>query len=697
MLKDQIKNLGLNSAQLKAVTAPLGPVLILAGAGSGKTRCLTMRIVYLIHKLKANPQEILAVTFTNKAAGEMKTRMTKLLGRGEVNKPTMGTFHSIGVRILRKEYNLVGLSSNFVIFDTNDQESLLKEILIKLRIDPTKFKPIMFARIIDRAKNNLETPEDIGTKAAYGSGRPSSIENGRDKKFTETIRQVYHEYQSELLKHNAVDFGDLIMQPVKIFQEYSAVLKKYQELWKNILVDEYQDTNRAQYIFTKLLAEKYKNLFVVGDDAQAIYGFRGADLQNILDFEDDYPKAKTVRLEQNYRSTSPILSVAERIIGLNTNQHKKKLWTDNEKGNMPVLYRADDEMSEAWFVAKKIIDIQDLESEISNELMYVADEDPELDSTGQYGAGSILSRVMQRSRAKLLPKLKNRKGLNKIAVLYRTHAQSRALEEIMIESSIPYQIVGGLKFYERKEIKDILAYLRVLVNTNDLVSLKRVINVPPRGIGTKTFDLLKNVLLEKKEKDLGELFEKKPHVKSFFEILDSISSIEEGATILDIIKSIIKFTGYESFLRDGSEEGESRFENVQELFNVAASFSKLPWKQGINKFLEEVALMTNVDELDENTDKVTLMTLHQAKGLEFDTVFLVGLEEGILPHTRSLIEEGDVAEEIRLAYVGVTRAKKNLYLVHAQSRKQFGMRNLSVPSRILQAIPEELYEVYEPR
>jgi DNA helicase II / ATP-dependent DNA helicase PcrA len=672
MPKDTTNNLGLNPAQLKAVTAPLGPVLILAGAGSGKTRCLTMRIVYLIKKLNVKPQEILAVTFTNKAAGEIKDRIKKIFkiqnSKFKINIPTMGTFHSIGVRILRREHKLVGLSSNFVIFDTADQESLLKEILLKLRIDPTKLKPIMFARIIDRAKNNLEEPDDVEEK---------------DKKFTNTVQQVYREYQAELLKHNAVDFGDLIMMPVKIFQNHPEALNQYQELWKNILIDEYQDTNQAQYVFTKLLAQKYKNVFVVGDDAQAIYGFRGADLQNILDFEKDYPKAKIIRLEQNYRSTSPILSVAQKIIELNPNQHKKKLWTDNSKGNIPVLFRADDEMAEAWFVAKKIIDHQDGQDKSVNELEYVDDED------------SILSRVMARSRAKLLPKLKNRKGLSGIAVLYRTHAQSRALEEIMIESSIPYQIVGGLKFYERKEIKDILAYLRLLVNTNDLVSMKRVINVPPRGIGAKSFELLKDALLDQQEKTLAQLFEKKPVIKTFFEILDSISNIEEQATILDIIKAVIKFSGYESFLRDGSEDGESRFENIQELFNVAGTFSRFPWKEGIEKFLEEVALMTNVDEIDENSDKVTLMTLHQAKGLEFDIVFLVGLEEGILPHSRSLIEANDVAEEVRLAYVGVTRAKKHLYLVHAMSRKQFGMRNISVPSRILQAIPDELYETYE--
>ncbi|MBI2607434.1 MAG: UvrD-helicase domain-containing protein [Candidatus Doudnabacteria bacterium] len=666
---DQTDQTGLNPAQLEAVKAPMGPVLVLAGAGSGKTRCLTIRIVYLIHKLKIRPEEILAVTFTNKAAGEMKTRVAKLLGQRSGLRPMMGTFHSIGVKILRQEREKVGLTSNFVIFDDNDQESLLKEILSKLKIDPTKLKPALFQRIIDRAKNNLEEPEDIDDNDNY------------DRKFKDTARLVYQEYQDQLLKHNAVDFGDLIMMPVKIFQNHPETLSKYQEQWKYILVDEYQDTNHAQYVFTKLLASKYKNLFVVGDDAQAIYGFRGANLQNILDFEKDYPKAQIIRLEQNYRSTSPILAVAQKVIELNPRQHQKKLWTENREGNIPTLFRADDEMAEAWFVAKQIIDHQDGPS---NELQYVPDEDTD-----------ILSRIMRHSRMKILPKLRNRKGLNNVAVLYRTHAQSRALEEIMIESSIPYQIVGGLKFYERKEIKDVLAYLRLLVNTNDLISLKRVINLPPRGVGPKTFELLKDALLEKKEKKLAEVFEARPQIRSFFEILDSIGNIEEEATILDIIKSVLKFTGYESFLRDGTEEGESRFENIQELFNVAASFSKLPWKEGIGRFLEEVALMTNIDELDENSDKVTLMTLHQAKGLEFDIVFLVGLEEGLLPHSRSMIEANDVAEEIRLAYVGVTRAKKQLYLVYAMSRKQFGTRNLSVPSRILKAIPEELYEVYE--
>jgi DNA helicase II / ATP-dependent DNA helicase PcrA len=655
---------GLNKPQLEAVKAPMGPVLILAGAGSGKTKALTMRIVYLIKKLGFEPQNILAVTFTNKAAGEMKDRIKKLLGKELALMPTMGTFHSIGAKILRSESKHFGLTPNFVIYDNQDQESLLKDILLRQRIDPTKYKPAMFASIIDRAKNNLVEPEDWGDE---------------DKKFNQIAHAVFLSYKEELQKNNAVDFGDLITMPVYLFQKHPAALKKYQELWKYILVDEYQDTNHAQYQFTKLLAKAHQNIFVVGDDAQAIYGFRGANLQNILDFEKDYPKAKIIRLEQNYRSTAPILSVAEKIIEQNPRQHKKRLWTENTEGKTPVLYSAQDELEEAYFVASKIVELQDGKSK---ELEYVPEDE------------TILGRIMRQSRSKIIPKLKDRRGLNNIAVLYRTHAQSRVLEEAFIESGIPYQIIGGLKFYERKEIKDVIAYLRLLVNPNDLVSLKRVVNVPPRGIGPKSLDQLKEALLHKKEKVLEELFAEKPAIKSFFEILDTLSKFDPQASLPEILRQVLRLTGYEHFLRDGTEEGEGRFENVQELFNVADSFKKFPWMEGLNKFLEEVSLMTSVDELDLNSPKVTLMTLHQAKGLEFETVFLVGLEEGLLPHARSILESNEISEEVRLAYVGVTRAKKNLYLLHALSRKQYGLRNASVPSRILKAIPQELLDIF---
>jgi len=656
------KEFGLNPQQLKAVTAPLGPVLILAGAGSGKTKALTMRIVYLIKKLGFNPRNILAVTFTNKAAGEMKERITKLLGKNVQQLPTMGTFHSIGVKILRAEARHVDLDPNFVIYDSDDQESLLKDILIGQRIDPTKYKPSLFASLIDRAKNNLE--ESLAIDAG-------------DNSFNRMATAVLREYSVQMKKNNAVDFGDLLVLPVRLFQQNPDILKKYHELWQYILVDEYQDTNFVQYTFTKLLAYTHKNIFVVGDDAQAIYGFRGANLQNILDFEHDYPEAKIVRLEQNYRSTEPILAIAEKIIELSPRQHKKKLWTDNKVGEMPKLYQAEDEMAEAYFVASKIIEMQDGKSK---EVEYVPEDE------------TILSRIMRNARAKILPKLKNRQGLNNIAVLYRTHVQSRVLEEVMIEASIPYQIVGGLKFYERKEIKDIISYLRLLKNPNDLVSLKRVINVPPRSIGQKSFELLKDALIDRDEKKLAELLVAKPAIKNFFEMLDHLNHLDESGDLTDILRNLLKFSGYENFLRDGSEEGEGRWENIQEMFNVASTFRNLPWKEGLEKFLEEVALMTSADELDLNSPKVTLMTLHQAKGLEFDIVFMVGLEEGILPHSRSLLEPKEIAEEIRLAYVGVTRAKKMLYLVYAQTRRQFGTRNLSVISRILKAIPEDLYE-----
>jgi DNA helicase-2/ATP-dependent DNA helicase PcrA len=657
---------GLNKEQLEAVTAPMGPVLILAGAGSGKTRALTMRIVYLMGKLKIPAENILAVTFTNKAAGEMKERIGKLLGKKRVALPTMGTFHSIGVRIIRQDGNKLGITSNFVIYDDDDQENLLKEVLANLKIDATKFKPSLFAHIIDRAKNNLEEPDDI---------------DENDKSFGQMARNVYRDYQEALVKNNAVDFGDLIMLPVKLFRDYPEVLKKYQEQWQYLLVDEYQDTNRAQYEFTKLLAAGHRNIFVVGDDAQAIYGFRGANLQNILDFEKDYPEAQIIRLEQNYRSTAPILSIAEQVIAQSPNQHKKKLWTQNIDGMRPVLYHAADEMGEAWFVASKIIELQDGKS-----------KDPEYIPEDDEG---ILSRIMRRSQARSFNKLVNRKGLNNYAILYRTHVQSRVLEEVLIESGIPYQIFGGLKFYERREIKDILSYLRVLVNPWDIVGIKRIINTPARGIGPKTFGQVKEYLVNQDDQGLAKLMAAKPAIKNFFENLDYIRNLDENGELNDVIRNLIKVMGFENYIRDGSQEGEARWENVLELFNVADSFSKLPWKEGLQNFLEEVALMTSTDEFDEDTDKVTLMTLHQAKGLEFDTVFLVGLEEGILPHSKSIMEAKDIAEEVRLAYVGVTRARKRLFMIHAMSRRSFGQRNASIPSRILKAIPEELLDIVE--
>lgn len=669
------EDLGLNPAQLEAVTAPLGPVLILAGAGSGKTRALTMRVVYLIKKLGIRPEQILAVTFTNKAAGEMKERIIRLIGKSENRKPdirhptsnlpTLGTFHSLGVRMLRENTQVLGYSSNFSIYDDDDQENVIKEILISERIDPTKFKPSMFAKIIDRAKNNLQEPKDLDVG---------------DKTFNKTAALIYKEYQKRLKQNNAFDFGDLIMLPVVMFQTHPKILEKYQNRWQYLLIDEYQDTNYAQYMMAKLLANKHRNIFAVGDDAQAIYAFRGANLQNILDFEQDYPEAKIVRLEQNYRSTKPILAVAEKIIELSPEQHKKRLWTQNLGGELPVLYKAEDEMAEAWWVTKKILEQQDGSLE---ELQY------------EYEDSSILSRVMRRSQKRILPKLKNRNGLNNIAILYRTHAQSRALEELLIEAGIPYQIVGGLKFYERREIKDILAYLRLLLNPQDLISLKRVVNVPPRGVGPKTFDRLKQAMLTKNNQELESLLNERASLKNFFDIFTSINKLTDEANVLDVLKQIIQLSGYEKYLRDGSTEGEDRFENIQELFNVAGSFVKFPWKEGLEKFLEEVALMTNTDDLDLTSFKVTLMTLHQAKGLEFGTVFLVGLEEGILPHSRSLLKPKDIAEEIRLAYVGVTRARKRLFLVYCVSRKTYGQHNLSVPSRILKAIPEDLLDIHD--
>ena len=709
----------LNDKQKEAVTAPLGPVLVLAGAGSGKTRALAFRIAYLCEQQLVAAENILALTFTNKAAKEMSSRVHALINPSNSLKPqtshlkpsaspTMGTFHSVCAKILRREIQRLGYTRSFVIYDTDDQSKIIKDIIADLHIEK-RYGPSFFRQFISAAKNILQTPGELDI------GLEPDLQN--------LIGEVYGRYQNYLFHQNGVDFDDLLMLTVKIFQNFPDVLERYQKLFSYILVDEYQDTNHAQYVFLHLLAAKKHNLFVVGDDAQSIYGFRGSSIRNILNFEQDFPESLVIKLEQNYRSTQHILGAAQKVIELNPEQKKKTLWTENEAGNKIQVVEQEDETEEAEFVAKNIIRmvIPSGQKEDSKDTEDIKEE--------QKVGFSILDHFLKKAKNKsyssagsigYLPQLpQSHASLNNFAVLFRTHAQSRALEEVFIGSAIPYQIVGGLKFYERKEIKDILAYLRLTNNYRDLISLKRVINEPSRGIGDRSFQIIRDIILKESSAALsgkdnalglaefrGKLKEIKfgpkisRSVDDFFLLIEQFSELTPEESLTSLMRLIIKKSGYEAWVRDGTEMGETRAENVQELVSVAEKFSGLPWQEGLESFLEEVALITEIDDppgkktsgQDERKDAVTMMTLHSAKGLEFDTVFLVGLEEGILPHSRSLLSPAELSEEVRLAYVGLTRARKNLYLTFARRRRGFGSLQYNQPSRILRALPADHIE-----
>jgi DNA helicase-2/ATP-dependent DNA helicase PcrA len=694
----------LNDMQKQAVTAPLGPVLVLAGAGSGKTRVLTYRIAYLIEQGLISAEHILALTFTNKAAKEMKNRVYQLVnpelnaesrkGKVTVVLPTLGTFHSVCAKILRKEIGALGYSSDFIIFDSDDQLKILREICDELEIGK-RFPPSLFRAYIGMAKNNVQTPTEFNI--------------GLDNSLHDLVQSVYSRYQNYLYSQNAVDFDDLLMLVIKLLSARPDMKQKYQQLFQYILVDEYQDTNPAQYALLQLLISS-DNIFVVGDDAQSIYGFRGSTIANILNFEKDYPKSLVIKLEQNYRSSKNILAVADRVIALNSEQKPKKLWTENDDGPKVSLRQVQDERAESFFVARTIIRSVTDAPEIEYE--------PMEDESGDQPV-SILDRFLQKQRKlgassdlgaiSSLQLPLDHKPLDQFAVLYRTHAQSRSIEEALISSGIPYQIIGGLKFYERKEIKDMLAYLRLVMNFRDLVSLKRVINEPARGIGDKSYQVIKKFILDFASSPIQENAEEtitlplfrvalekislpaKQHqgTKQFFQLIESFGQLALEFELLDLMELIFKKTGMEVWLDDGTESGATRVDNVRELFTVATKFSGQSWKESLPSFLEEVALVTDIDSLEHSKDAVTLMTLHSAKGLEFDTVFFVGLEEGVLPHSRSLLDPTQLAEEVRLAYVGVTRARKQLYLVYAQTRQLYGTVQTNSPSRILAALPQE--------
>mgnify|MGYP000939493267 FL=1 len=627
----------LNSQQRKAVTHPAGPLLVLAGAGSGKTRVLTYRIAYLIKNQAVNPRNIIAITFTNKAAQEMKERLQQLLP--SVNDILVSTFHSACVRFLRFDIDKLGYNRNFIIFDTQDSQALIKECLQALNIDEKKFAPAAVLNYISRAKDRLLEPSKC-------------LDNAKDIR-EKTMATLYELYQRRLKEHNALDFDDIIVKTVQLFKEFPAVLSYYQKRFLHILVDEYQDTNLAQYELVRMMAAKHRNLCVVGDDDQSIYAFRGADIRNILEFEQDFPDATVIRLEQNYRSTKTILNAANDVIDNNFARKKKRLWTDNGEGEKINLVTLEDEGQEAYFIAQ----------EINNRIF--------------------------------------RDNLNykDFAVLYRTNAQSRVLEEVMVRMRLPYKIIGGLRFYQRKEIKDILAYLRVITNPSDDVSLLRIINVPKRGIGTTTVDRLKAAAEERNQSIFDIIMDGKGlsissgtlnKLQAFLLMMQDFRDVADTMSVSELINYVLEQTGYmDKLISENTNEALSRAENLREMIGAAMDFEQKMPDGTLEDFLTELALVSDVDDLDEDSDAVVLMTLHNAKGLEFPIVFMAGMDEGIFPHSRSLLDEDQLEEERRLCYVGMTRAKKKLYMTRAWQRSLYGNTSYYAASRFLNEISDE--------
>ncbi|WP_071131209.1 UvrD-helicase domain-containing protein [Enterococcus timonensis] len=676
-----LKNM--NPQQQLAVETTEGPLLLMAGAGSGKTRVLTHRIAYLIIEKEVNPWNILAITFTNKAAKEMKERVANLLITGQ-DDVWVSTFHAMCVRILRRDVDKIGYNRNFTIVDSGEQLTLMKQVVRNLNLDSKQYDPRGMLSAISRAKNSLQTPKDMADLAG--------------NYFEEVVAKCYAAYQKGLRQNEAMDFDDLIMNTIQLFENHDEVLSFYQNKFHYVHVDEYQDTNHAQYTLVNMLAARFKNLCVVGDADQSIYGWRGADMQNILDFEKDYPNAQTILLEQNYRSTKNILAAANQVIDHNQKRKVKNLWTENLDGEKIIHYQGSDERDETHFI------VQQMQKQLQE---------------NQFKYGDF-------------------------AVLYRTNAQSRVLEETLLKSNIPYKMVGGHKFYERKEIRDILAYLTVIANPKDSLSFARIVNVPKRGIGAGSIEKLQNFadihdfsLLEAAENvALANISGKAGReLENFSILLEQFVQQSEFLNVTELTKEILAKTGYETDLKNQKTlEAESRLENLEEFLSVTQEFDK-NWAAGniqvdleinqeltdnqenqdngnpdvinsissaditeeddINKlviFLNNLALLSDLDDLPEETSQVTLMTLHAAKGLEFPVVFLMGLEEGVFPLSRALMEENELEEERRLAYVGITRAEKILYLTNAQARTLYGRTQYNRPSRFLSEIDAGLIE-----
>lgn len=634
----------LNPQQRQAVEATDGPLLIMAGAGSGKTRVLTHRIAYLIATRKAAPWSILAITFTNKAAREMQERVSKLVGR-EGQDIWVSTFHSMCVRILRKDIERIGFTSNFSILDSTDQLSVIRNVMKQHNIDPKKFEPKAIQAAMSAAKNELISPQQYEQKAG--------------DYFESLVAKVYTEYQKRLKSNNSLDFDDLIMTTIQLFKEVPEVLDFYQRKFQYVHVDEYQDTNRAQYMLCRMLADSHHRICVVGDSDQSIYRWRGADITNILNFEQDYPEARTILLEQNYRSTANILNAANNVIGLNTGRKPKNLWTEQGEGPKIKVFRGDTEHDEGYFVT----------SEISKNI-------------------------------------KDGKSYQDHAILYRTNAQSRVIEEILIKSDIPYQIVGGIKFYDRKEIKDMLAYLRLISNPDDDISLTRIINVPKRSIGDTTVAKLAAAAAERGISifrvleivdDLGFAGRTRNALVGFYDMIAALSRMVEFLSVTELTEKILEMSEYRLELQnENTIESRSRLENIDEFLSVTQEFEKNNEDKSLISFLTDLALIADIDSMNDDEedrdDAVVLMTMHSAKGLEFPVVFIIGMEEGVFPHSRAFMDNEELEEERRLAYVGITRAEKQLFLSCARMRTLFGRTTANPPSRFLEEIPEELKE-----
>lgn len=648
----------LNTEQRQAVEHVAGPVLILAGAGSGKTRALTHRIAWLIHQGVA-PWQILSVTFTNKAATEMKERIKALLhitegdGPGPFDMqqdkqgrlPVMGTFHSICVRILRRDIERLGRDRGFVIYDSDDQEKLMKGVLKEMRIGEEELKPRPALGYISRFKSEALSPQEAMRDAVQGKADRMQV-----------IANVYARYQNALKVSNALDFDDLILETVRLFHECPDVLDRYQETWRYLHVDEYQDTNHAQYLLITLLAQKYRNLCVIGDPDQSIYGFRGADIRNILEFQKDYPDATRIKLEQNYRSTQPILTAADKVISANPNRPEKKMWTERKDGPQIIVHEVADERREAEEVVKAV-------------------------------------------------KQHEREGmpLREQVVLYRTHAQSRVFEEACMRNGIPYRILGGVKFYARKEVKDVLGYLYAILNPADTVSMLRIINVPGRKIGDTTVEKIR-AFATANHLPLWESLLAVHHIETldngakerimaFGTLIAKYRLLSETRVVSALTEQLLEEIKMEHYLTEGVEDGEERWMNVQELLTVMRKYDMLEPRLSLTSFLEEVALVSEVDKLNEGrSDALTLMTLHLCKGLEFEHVMIVGCEEGLFPHSNSMFDKEQLEEERRIMYVGMTRARTQLRLLFAKSRYMWGEGKSNPPSRFLDDLPDEVIE-----
>ena len=619
----------LNDKQKEAVLYNDGPLLIIAGAGAGKTKTLTTKIAYLIEEKYATPYNVLAITFTNKAAKEMKDRLYAMLG-DVAKKIQVSTFHSFGLKLLRENFELLGYDRNFVIMDSDDSLTVVKKIIKDLGYDPKVYNPKAIRNKISSCKNEM-----ISAKA---------YERYAVSDYEQVIHKIYEKYEDKLYRNNSVDFDDLLLLPIKLFKENPDVLERYQDLYQYILIDEYQDTNQAQYILTKLISEKNRRITCVGDDSQSIYSFRGANYKNILNFEKDYPDAKTILLEQNYRSTSTILDAANQVIKNNSQRKDKKLWTDRGQGEKIKYYRAYNERDEAQYVIRKIKELVNRGTEYKD-----------------------------------------------IAILYRTNAQSRVVEEEMLKENLPYRVIGSFYFYSRKEIKDLIAYLRLIHNSKDNISLLRVINTPKRGIGLKTIENLTS----KADEEGISIYDAINSGKEleFKKTIEKLKIVAEDLTLTELIDKVLDASGMKKELEsEQSLESEVRLENLEEFKSITKAFEEKEGLISLEDFLLEISLISDVEEYKDDPNRISLMTVHSVKGLEFDNVFVIGMEEGIFPHMNSLMENMALEEERRLCYVAITRAKDNLHLVNARRRTLFGKEQVNPVSRFMSEINPGLLE-----